>query len=115
MKLESFGRLPRYALVLAGGAIEGQRPRTALFEVFGTRPDGDYQGKRCGCKSRRAIKRDDVLAIWRGKPHQTQIDAVRRKLPIVAEIPSRATDAARLAVSNSIVNGLRDIFSGGAA
>jgi hypothetical protein len=98
MKLTSFGRLPRYALVLAGGAIEGQRPRSALFELFGIRPDGDYQGRRVGAKSRRRVKAAEVLTIWRGHPSTQQIAEVRKRLPQITSVPGRATDAVREAM-----------------
>lgn len=103
MKLTSLGTKQRWALVLAGGVIEGQRPRTALFLLHGVRPDGDYQGQRFGCKSRRRIKRDDVITIWRGQPADWQVADARKKLPIVLDVPGRATDAARAAVTGKDV------------
>lgn len=101
MKLESFGRLPRYALVLAGGVVEGQRPRTALFELFGIRPDGDYQGRRVGAKSRRRIKSGDVIALWRGMPADQQLRAARAKLNVVPIVEGHATEAARASIQEN--------------
>jgi hypothetical protein len=105
MKLTSLGTKQRFALVLSGGVIEGQRPRTALFRLHGVRPDGDYQGQRFGAKSRRRIKRDDVIAIWRGMPHPSQIADARKKLPIVLDVPGNAyaTEVARAAITGKDV------------
>ncbi len=98
MKLTTFGRLPRYALVIAGGYVDGQRPRTALFILHGIRPDGDYQGQRLGAKSRRRVLAGDCVAIWRGMPSDKQVRAMRAKLPVLGESGVRSTKTAREAL-----------------